>query len=344
MKKSALLLALAAALILPATIAARAPPAPVPAPANAQDAAAAQAARDRAILGRLHPVSGDVRIIGANAVLHLGRDYYFLPAAEARIVLTEGWSNPPGSVANVLGMVFPAGKTFADPDAWGAVITYEATGYVSDSDAASTNYDELLVTLRGDEEAINAERARQGYPAMHLVGWAQQPVYDPRTHSVVWAQNIQFVGQTENTLNYDIRLLGRRGVLSLNMITSMSRLADTREAARRLATSATFNQGERYADYQPGDPTAEYGIAGLIAAGTGVAIAKKAGLLAVILAFGKKFILLIVAGFALLAAAIRRFFGRREEAEEPACYEEAPVEAAPPPDAPTEADVAPSQS
>jgi len=316
MRKLAFLLAaLTAAMLAPAALG-------TPAPANSQAEASAQV---RAISQRLHPVHGDVAIPGANAVLHLGQDYYYLSADEARIVLVEAWGNPPESARNVLGMVFPTGRTFAD-DTWGAVISYDSTGYVNDSDAATTNYDELMVTLRGDEAAINAERQRRGFPATHLVGWAQQPVYDAAAHSVVWAQNIQFAGQAENSLNYDVRLLGRSGVLSLNMVTTMAKLAETREAARRFASSAQFDAGQRYADYRDGDRVAEYGVAGLIAAGVGAAVVKKAGLLAIILAFGKKAIVLIIAGFALVWGAIRRMFGGRGAEEEAAAYEAPPTD------------------
>ena len=232
------------------------------------EAARAADARIRRVQERLHPISGDISIPGAHVVLHLGHDYYFVPADEARIVLTDGWGNPPSEADGVLGMVFPAGRSFADSGTWGAVITYEATGYVSDSDAASTDYSDLLRQMQAGDSDLNQERTRQGFPAQHLVGWAQSPVYDPRTHSVVWARNIQFSGATQNTLNYDVRMLGRHGVLSLNLVTEMSQLAPTRDAAQRFANAAEFTAGERYADYQAAtDPVAEYGVAGLIAAG-----------------------------------------------------------------------------
>jgi uncharacterized membrane-anchored protein len=316
MKSFSYLLALAAALAF------------VP-PAAAQNAQADEAELQRRIQNissRLHPVTGDVRIPGANAVLHLGDDYYFLPASEARVVLTEGWGNPVEATEGVLGMVFPAGRTFAD-DTWGAVVTYEDTGHVADDDAQSTDYAALLREMQEGEGSINEERTRQGFPTQHLVGWAQTPVYDARTHSVVWARNIQFQGSPENTLNYDIRLLGRSGVLSLNMVTVMSDLAETREAAQRFAASAEFQPGARYADFQPGrDRVAEYGVAGLIAAGVGAAAAKKAGLIAILLAFGKKFIILIIAGFAAFGAWLRRLFGRKSDEEE-FVYEESAAQA-----------------
>ena len=300
-----LLAAFAALLILPAV---SAQPAPSEADAKAYEAAMKQIAE------RLHPVTGDVPIPGANAMLRLGEDYYFLPADEARLVLTEGWGNPPEVSNQVLGMVFPAGRSFTD-DTWGAVITYDPTGYVSDEDAGSVDYAELLTQLQSGEAELNAERTRQGYPAQHLVGWAQSPVYDSRTHSVVWAQNIQFQGEADNTLNYDIRLLGREGVLSLNMVTVMSKLDETRDAAQRFATAAEFTPGARYADFRQGDRVAEYGVAGLVAAGVGATVAKKVGLLALLLAFGKKFIILIIAGLALFGGFVRRLFRGKQQDE-----------------------------
>jgi uncharacterized membrane-anchored protein len=306
-----LLAALAALLVLPSVQAQ---------PASPEAEKAYQEAMKQ-IADRLHPQTGDVRLPSANAVLHLGEDYYFLPADEARTVLTEAWGNPADAATGVLGLVFPAGKSFAD-DTWGAVITYEATGYVSDEDAEATDYGELLTQLQSGEAELNARRAEQGFPAQHLVGWAQQPAYDRATHSVVWAQNIQFQGTPENALNYDIRLLGRNGVLSLNMVTGMSKLEETREAARRFAAAAEFTPGARYADFQQGDRVADYGVAGLVAAGVGATVAKKVGLLAAILAFGKKFIILIIAGFVALGAWInRRFLGGGPAPEDDSAYD-----------------------
>lgn len=104
-----------------------------------------------ALLQGLHPQYGEVRIPSTDATLHLSRDYYFLSASEAKSVLVDGWSNSTESVSNVLGMIFPKGKTFAD-DSWGAVLTYEGTGYVSDSDARSTDYGEILKSAQSGED------------------------------------------------------------------------------------------------------------------------------------------------------------------------------------------------
>ena len=269
--------------------------------------------RMEALQQSLHPVTGDVPVSQAKATLHLGSSYYFLPAADAQRVLVEGWGNRPEVAQDVLGMVFPVNKTFLD-DTWGAVITYEAMGYVDDKDAQTQDYAKLLSDMQASEPEMNEQLAKEGRPTQHLVGWAQQPNYDPATHSVVWARNIHFDSSTENTLNYDVRLLGRYGVLSLNMVTRMGKLEETRQAATSFARSAEFDRLARYADYQPGvDKKAEIGVAGLVAAGLGLAAAKKLGFLAVILGFGKKIIVLIVAAGAAIAARFRRLFRRGDD-------------------------------
>lgn len=116
------------------------------------------------------------------------------------------------------------------------------------------------------------------------------------------------------------------------MVTGMSQLAATRQAAQRFAAQAEFTAGNRYADHQSGDRTAEYGVAGLVAAGVGVAVAQKVGMLAVILLFLKKVGIFIVAGLALLGGWLRRVFARRRDALEGASYHQ---ESAPEPPAET---------
>ena len=109
----------------------------------------------------------------------------------------------------------------------------------------------------------------------------------------------------------------RKGVLSLNMLSDMSSLNEVRAAAADFARTAAFEAGSTYADYNPSsDKTAEYGLAGLVAGGAGVAVAKKLGLLGLILAFGKKFIVLIIAALGAIGAGVGRLMGRRRSDEE----------------------------
>lgn len=292
------------------------------APAFAAEPPAQAASKERELVASLKPQQGEVAIPAAKARIRLGQDFVYLDTADAKKLLVEGWGNPPDAVENVIGVVLPAGKDPMANETWGAVVTYEKTGYVTDDDAKTTDYAALLKDMQAGESEMNERRREQGYPEQHLVGWAQSPSYDPSSHSMVWARNIRFGDNSENTLNYDVRLLGRHGVLSLNLITGMSQLDRVRPAAASLASRASFDAGARYADFNPDlDEKAGYGLAGLVAAGAGAAAAKKLGLLAILGVFLKKFAVVAIAGLAGIAAWLRRLFKR--EAPQDFSYEPA---------------------
>ncbi len=286
-------------------------PATADAPTQAQQA---EFERLNKLLASLHPQAGDIEVGGAKAMLHLGKAYRFIPADEAKRILTEGWGNPPEAVKDVLGMIFPAGKTFLD-DSWGTVVTFNPSGYVADDDAKTADYAKVLTDARSGEDEDNKARTDKGFETAHLVGWAEPPHYDTAHHTVIWARDIAFGKQTDHTLNYDVRILGRHGVLSLNTVSTMSKLAEIRPAAANLGAVADFESGARYADFVPNlDKKAEYGVAGLVAAGVGAVAAKKLGLLALIALGGKKLIVVVLAFGAALWGRIKKLFNRSPEA------------------------------
>lgn len=298
--------AVALAALTPAAIATTAS-----APAAEQAAVAAQQAAAQRLMASMKRETGTIHIAAANADLNLGEAYYFVGAEDARTILVDVWRNPPVSATGVFGMVFPKGKSFVD-DTWSAVITFEDTGYVSDEDAKTIDYNEMLANMKAaDEQQAPATRAA-GYPAGILQRWGQAPTYDAQKHSLVWARDIKFDGSTEDTLNYDIRLLGRSGVLSMNILAGMSQLAEVQQAAKTFANVGSFRSGARYADFDPAtDRKAEYGLAGLVAAGGAAAVAKKVGLFAILAKFGKFIVIGLIALIAMFRNAIGGLFGRK---------------------------------
>ncbi|QDZ06545.1 DUF2167 domain-containing protein [Sphingomonas panacisoli] len=280
---------------------------PVPA------AATASPADQAAFVKTLHKQTGDVTIPTANAVLHLGNKYYFLGPDEAKKVLVDLWGNPPSSVSDVLGLVMPADKSVLE-NSWGAVITWDDSGYVTDDDADSADYDKIMADMKAGEGATNEERQKAGYPLMHMVGWAQPPSYDKATHSLVWARDFSIVGDKADSLNYDVRILGRKGVLSMNMLWDMPHLAEVRTAAQDFGKVATFASGSTYAEYNSStDKAAGYGLAGLVGLGVGVAVAKKVGLLALLLPFLKWIAVGALALWGAFKGFVGRLFGRKSD-------------------------------
>jgi uncharacterized membrane-anchored protein len=273
--------------------------------AFAQTPASADAAAQlKTFMTSLKFRSGDVAVSEAEARFHLGSQFRYLEQADARRVLEELWGNPPDE--SILGLIVPTAVPLDSEKSWAVVVTYSDEGYVSDEDAAKTDYNALLAELKKATQEENAARKDAGYEAVDLVGWAVPPRYDAASKKLYWAKEIAFQGNDQHTLNYDVRVLGRRGFLSLNAVAGMSELRAVQGGMQQLLPMAEFNSGARYADYDSSnDKLAGYGIAALIGGG----IAAKTGLLAklgVLLLAAKKFIVFLVVG---LVAGIRKLFG-----------------------------------
>ncbi|MFV0476999.1 MAG: DUF2167 domain-containing protein [Parahaliea sp.] len=98
---------------------------------------------------------------------------------------------------------------------------------------------------------------------MELVGWASAPYYDKSEHKLHWAQEIRFGDAPVNTLNYNIRILGRKGYLVLNFIADMDQKPQIEANIDSILALAEFNPGYRYSEFDPGiDKVAAYGIGG----------------------------------------------------------------------------------
>jgi len=293
----------------PSTVAAEAEPAPLPSdPAelraevrrllvadgvspDALDGAVEEVARSIEFERRLTPQGGAIALGDGLATLDLGERFVFLGSEQTGDVL-EAWGNPrPNPLP--LGMVLPAGMSPLDGSAWAVIVQYEAEGHVDDSDAASIDYDELLASMQESTKESAKARVAAGYEPLELVGWAAPPRYDAAERKLYWAKHLR--APTSETLNYDIRVLGRRGVLSLQAVAGMDDLAVVQAGMTELMPLVTFNEGERYADFDPDiDTVAAYGIGALVAGKVAAKAGFFKGALAMLLA-GKKGILAVVA-------------------------------------------------
>ena len=262
---------------------------------------------------RLEYQTGVVSLRDGLATLRLPSSFRFLNAEGSRRLLVDAWGNPPEAADPVLGMLVPTSLSPLAPDGWGIVITYEEDGYVDDDDAGQLDYGKLLKEMQESAASRNEERKKQGFEPVTLIGWAEQPSYDKAAHKLYWAKELQFGNEPQHTLNYSIRVLGRRGVLVLNAVASMNQLGVIREQTQGILSSVDFNEGHRYTDYLPdSDKAAAYGLTGLIV-GAGAA---KAGLFKVLLAgllASKKAILF---GLVALGAGLKRYLSKPSAPQE----------------------------
>lgn len=275
---------------------------------SAQDQPA-DAESDAPPMPELKYQTGVIVLPNKMATLNLSDNYRYLDATETEKLLVA-WGNPPGS--ETLGAVVPASIGPFDDEGWAVIVTYIDDGHVDDKDAQEIDYAEMLEDMQEGTRADSEERVKAGYGAVELVGWAQEPRYDQATRKLYWAKELKFGGGETNTLNFDVRALGREGVLSLNAVAGMPQMVSVERDMKDLLGMASFNEGYRYEEFNKDtDKVAAYGIGALVAGG----LAAKAGLFAklgaLLLAF-KKFIFI---GLAALGAFLVRLFRRGKSAE-----------------------------
>lgn len=261
---------------------------------------------------KFHFKTGTIAIGDNLATVTLTEDFHYLDSAQTKTVLEELWGNPQGD--GTLGMIVPAKSSLLDSSSWAVIITYQDDGYVKDDDAEKIDYEKLLKEMQKSTQEGSEARVKEGYESIELVGWASPPKYDRERHKLYWAKELKFGGSPDHILNYNIRALGRKGVLVLNVVGSMDQLPAIDAASPQILSMVEFNPGMRYSDYDPGtDKLAEYGIAALIGGGMAAAATKGGlfkGLFAILLA-AKKFVVVLV--FALWAG-IAKFFDRKKKA------------------------------
>ena len=279
--------------------------------AHAQDSQEDQEQAARAIVAGFQWRDGQVAVDEAKARFNLNDNFRYIGAADARKVLEQLWDNPPDD--SVLGMIVPKGRGVLDDSGWAVVVTYSDEGYVSDEDAAKIDYAQMLKEMKGADKEDNAARKEAGYDAIELVGWAEPPHYDAASKKLYWAKELQGEGSQHRTVNYDIRVLGRHGYLSLNAVARMDELAEVKTGMQQLLPMVEFDAGSRYADYDKGtDKVAAYGIAALIGGG----IAAKAGLFAklgVLLLGLKKLLIPLVLLVGAFSKKILGLFTRKKD-------------------------------
>jgi len=244
---------------------------------------------------------GPTRVaVGAMGQIEIPDGYIYAGQADT-IKLLESMGNP--TSGKELGLLAPKGK--AD---WFIVYEFSDIGYIKDAEQEDLDADDLLESIRKGTAEANKIRKQKGWPALLIDGWLKPPHFDPATKNLQWA--IKGTSEGKPVVNFNTRVLGRRGVMEVNLVTGPETLEATLPVFKDLLAKYSFKSGETYAEYKPGDKIAKYGLAALIT-GVGVAAALKTGLLA---RFWKVIVVVLVAIGAFFKKIFRAIFGRKEQA------------------------------
>ena len=194
-------------------------------------------------------------------------------------------------------------------DEWEAYFSFYDEGYVKDTEALDA--DALLATLREGQEASNEERRSRGWPELHIDGWQVPPRYNAETRALEWATRLTEPASGNVTINYNTRVLGRKGTMSVQVVARPDNFETGLAEFKSSMDGFAYNAGERYADYVAGDRVAEYGLAALITGGA-VAVAGKKGFFGAIAAFLAASWKLLLAGRVGLGVWLKSLFKKKD--------------------------------
>ncbi|QTD40084.1 DUF2167 domain-containing protein [Sporosarcina sp. Te-1] len=239
---------------------------------------------------------GTIVDLGNIASVDLDPDFLFLDGEDTKKVALD-YGEPVSGFE--IGSIYPVDEE----QTWAVYFDYEETGHIKDDEKIDAKA--LLKSYKAGAEEANKDR--QPGERFYVTGWDIEPFYDEDTHNLTWSLLLEDENK-ETFLNYNTRILTREGNISVILVTDpQNREADKQMLQNQILSQLEIKDGNKYTDFDKStDKVANYGLSALILGGTGLAVAKKAGLLAVILAFAKKFGVLIIAGIAALWSFLRK--------------------------------------
>ncbi|NOS91677.1 MAG: DUF2167 domain-containing protein [Cyclobacteriaceae bacterium] len=263
--------------------------------------------RIQSIENSLKYQTGTIELASGNATLTVPKGFRYLDQNQSIFVLTDLWGNPADS--SVLGLLVPENRGVLAANSWVFTIKFDDMGFVKDEDADDIDYDDLLKEQQKETDEANPERINQGYPPIEFVGWASAPYYDKEKKVLHWAKELRFGEDSLSTLNYNLRILGRKGVFVVNAIATMPELPEVKANIDQVLGSIQYKEGQTYADFDPElDEVAAWTIGGLVAG----KLLAKAGFFVIFLKFWK----VIALAFAGAGGAIWNYF-KKKKGEEP---------------------------
>lgn len=247
--------------------------------------------------------TGAVALPSAHCTLNVPEGFVFLDTDATKHLFIDYWDNPENRLDNALGSMVKADAGIYYNVETAYLIAYDGSGYVSDEDASSIDYDDLLKDIQKGVAEDNEEKPEEGQ--WELLGWGWEPAYDKEKKVLAWSKHFRVNGEYE-VINYDVRVLGKAGFVVITAVASPDAKDELISDNAAIINSISYDPGYLYADFNPDtDHVAEWTIGGLIAG----KVLAKAGLWAFLAKFAKLIILAIVAFFVAIRKKIARWFG-----------------------------------
>lgn len=249
---------------------------------------------------------GEVQLPACHGKMRIPTGYIFINSERAQKLLVDYWNNPKESINGLVGALVPNKAIFYYQIGLAYVITYEKIGYVSDDDAKDVDYDDLLKEMQSQSDEANKQLLPE--QRSDIVGWAVSPKYVQDQHFLVWAKELDFSGS--KVLNYDMRILGKDGIVSINAVADMEDLDVIKSSESEFVNCFSYDNGYRYEDFDSSkDKISDWTIGGLIAG----SVLAKTGVLGKIGLLLAKFWKLIAVGVAAIGGGLFKKLKRNKE-------------------------------
>ena len=259
---------------------------------------AVSAAQEAPVLDwQLGPVTAPIG--GSLAQIEVPEGFVFLDKENTETLL-ELLENP------LTGEEVATLASASDDEQWFLFFEWSPIGWVDDSDKDDLDAKAMLKAIMKGTEQANEERRKRGWTTMQIDGWLEEPHYDEVTNNLTWAINGR--SETDLVINRLVKLLGRRGVMTVTLVAGPEEYGMASKASDTLLSGFSFQPGSRYAEYLPGtDTVAKVGLTALVVGGAAAALAKS-GFLA-------RFWKILVVGAAAVVAWLKRLISGRKQAE-----------------------------
>jgi len=245
-----------------------------------------------------HLVGPTNAVLAGIAELAVPAGYMFLDGKTTRAMMESAGEPVSGNEA---GFLRPTNG------GWAVYFQYDNSGFVKDDEKDKLDAAKLLKAIKKGNDAGNEYRKEHGNPPLDIVGWEQEPKYDSTTHNLTWA--IRATSQGEQIINFNTRLLGRKGVMEVVLVCDPAELQKNLPAFNGVLAGYKYSTGESYAEYKPGDKIAKYGLGALVLGGAAVGAAKL-GLFVWLGVLFKKAGKLVIVAVVAVAAFFKKMFAK----------------------------------
>ncbi|MEI6847466.1 MAG: DUF2167 domain-containing protein [Chlorobiaceae bacterium] len=248
-----------------------------------------------AVIKRVQWVKGPaIGNLGNTAEIRVPEGYIFASGDDTRQLL-EAMHNPTDGTE--VGFIASTSSN------WFMFFNFKSIGYVSDEEKNSLDAGAMLRSIITATEKANNERIKRGWSTVTVIGWQQEPHYNSETHNLEWSLLGQDKG--EQIVNWNTRLLGRKGIMSVTLVTNPSTISNILPECHKLLADFSYKQGNRYEEYRSGDKLSELGLTALVV-GAGSAVAVKTGL-------AKWLWKVLVAAFAAICLWLKKLFTKKKQ-------------------------------